>query len=163
MYHITREKFWSRGTTLEKKNHNESKAPLYGGCNVKGIVPIEPMNGNIEGDYSGTRATYYMPRKNILDMLNASYADEDGLFINNRGETVVCCNPNRTIHTLFRKDRLMEVLHSKGLDLVWIVVLEKFYNPHDGSYNSKMTMPSGLFYMDENDKIKGTMTLHKRQ
>ena len=29
--------------------------------------------------------------------------------------------------------------------------------------NSKMTMPSGLFYMDENDNIKGTMTLHKRQ
>lgn len=121
------------------------------------------MNGNIEGDYSGTRATYYMPRKNLLDMLNARYADEDGLFINNRGETIVCCNPNRTNHILFRKDRLLEALHSKGLDLVWIVVLEKFYNPHDGSYNSKMTMPSGLFYMDENDNIKGTMTLHKRQ
>lgn len=163
LYHITREKYWSRGTTLEKKNHNDGKAPLYGGCNVKGIVPIEPMNGNIEGDYSGTRATYYMPRKNLLDMLNARYADEDGLFVNNRGETIVCCNPNRTNHILFRKDRLLEALHSKGLDLVWIVVLEKFYNPHDGSYNSKMTMPSGLFYMDENDNIKGTMTLHKRQ
>ena len=66
------------------------------------------------------------------------------------------------IHS-FGKIDSKEALHSKGLDLVWIVVLEKFYNPHDGSYNSKMTMPSGLFYMDENDNIKGTMTLHKRQ
>lgn len=163
LYHITREKYWSRGTNLEKQNHKDSRVPLYGGCNVKGIVPIELMNGNIEGDFSGTRATYYMPCKCLMEMLNASYADEDGLFINDRGEIVVCCNPNRTIHTLFLKDRLLEVLHSNGLDLVWIVVMEKIYNPHDGSYNSKMTMPSGLFYMDEDGNIEGSMTLHKRQ
>ena len=162
LYHISREKYWSRGTHLEKSYHKDIKEPLFNNCSVKGISPVELMNGNIENDHSGTRATYYMPCKKLLYLLNASYADEDGSFVNDRGEIVVCCNPNRTSHTLFRKDRLIEALHSVGMDLVWIVVLEKIFSSHLGG-DTKMTMPSGLYYMNENGVINGSMTLHKRQ
>lgn len=163
LYHISREKYWSRGSQIEKANHKDGKEPLYKDCIVNGLFPVELMNGRIEGDHSGTLATYYMPRKTIMDLLDANYADEDGLFVNNNNEVVVCCNPNRTRHILFKKDSLLEALHSKEMDLIWIVVLEKFYSPHDGTYNSKMTMPSGLFYIDENGCIQGSMTLHKRR
>lgn len=162
LYHISREKYWSRGTCLEKKYFKDKTEPLFEGCPVKGIFPIELMNGNMENDHSGTRATYYMPRENIMKLLNARYSDEDGVFLNQSNEPVVCCNPGRTIHSLFRKDCFLDAIHSIGKDLIWIVVLEKIYNPRDGSHNNKMTMPSGLYYMDDDGIIKGTMTLHTR-
>lgn len=163
-YHITREKYWSRGVALDEKYYKNNKKPLYNGCPIKGQLLCELMNGNIEDDHSGTRATYYMPTKEMFNMLHIDYADEDGLFLNTDGEIIVCCNPNRTLHTLYRKDALQEELKNNNLGLVWIVVLEKIYNPNDYRHlDSRITTPSGLFYMDEKGEIKGNMTLHKRR
>ena len=114
------------------------------------------MNGNIEGDYSGTRATYYMPTAELMQLLNCSYADEDGLFTDEKGSLVVRCNPDRTDHTLFRTDSLKRILDEKGWDIVWIVDMEKI-GSGKRLYGGKMVVSSGLIYFDYKGSLAGRL------
>lgn len=161
---ISREKYWSRAFCNDiDKNIKDSMQPIYKGCNVNGIYTIEEMNGNIEDDCSGTPTRYYMPIRSLQSMLNATYADEDGLFINDKDEVVICCNPNsqRICHTLIHRDRLLDVLRMDGLDIVWIVDVEKSYNSRvNAKMNYRRTMSCGLFYLDDKGNISGTMKIH---
>ena len=155
-YFIAREKYWSNGYKALEKYHKNTWKPLYADSPIKAKVLCEGMNGNIEGDYSGTRATYYMPTAELMQLLNCSYADEDGLFTDEKGSLVVRCNPDRTDHTLFRTDSLKRILDEKGWDIVWIVDMEKI-GSGKRLYGGKMVVSSGLIYFDSKGSLAGRL------
>ena len=166
LYYISREKYWSGAYSNDTKNNiKDLMKPLYKRSRIKGMYTLESLNGGIH-ENSGIQTQYNMPVECLLRMLNATYAEEDGFFINDNGEIVVCCNPSsqRIGHTLSHKDRLLTALNSNGLDLVWFVNIEKSYSSRvNGKIVHRGTISCGLFYLDENSNINGTLTLHKEE
>ena len=143
------------------KYHGNKWDSVFRGCKVKGFLAFEEMNGNIEGDHSGTRATYYIPRQDIMQSFDCIYADEDGVLVDSYNEPVVCCNPNRTIHTLFRADKLKKYLNDNDLDIIWIVQFEKFVDVGGHhSYNHRANY-NGFMYFDDSESIIGNLKAHK--
>lgn len=162
-YYVTREKYWSRACKIDKPYTARKWEPLFEGCKVNVMVPYVAMNGNIEGDDSGTRASYNMPIQTIFEDMNMRYADVDGDFIQD-GKLCATCNPNRTNHFLMHCDRLVHYLKSKNLDIVWIVDSERFFNPDSYvSVPAGIWQHSGLFYLDEKGELQGTFKVKIRK
>lgn len=158
---ITREKYWSEGSIAIEKYYGNTWNNIFRGCKIKGILAFEDMNGNIEGDYSGTRARYYMPIQDIIQSFDCTYADEDGVFVDSLNESVVCCNPNRTLHTLYRADKLKTYLDENDLDVIWIVQFEKIVGLGGFHGYSQRVNYNGFMYYDDYGSITGTLKTHK--
>jgi hypothetical protein len=163
LYLITRERFWSRGYKLLHKEEKSMWKNLYNGCPYKVMATSEPLNGNIEDDHSGTRASYKMPCHYLVNEIGLDYGEVDGDMINNKGEIVATVNPNRTNQLMMRQNDLLTFLQQKKLDIIWVVKIEKVYNPGELESNSiEVKVPSGVFWLDESQKIQGKLNLFKR-
>lgn len=157
---ITREKYWSKGSVALEEYYGNKWSHIFRGCKVKGVLAFEDMNGNIEGDYSGTRAKYYIPIKDIMQSFECTYADEDGILVDPINEPVVYCNPNRTLHTLFRADKLTKYLNENNLEVIWIVQFEKILGEEGArGYNHRVNY-NGFMYFDESGSLTGNLKTH---
>ena len=163
-YHITREKYWSRAYMEETKYYPDKWQELYEECGISVRLLCENLNGNIEDDHSGTRANYFMPTKVMMQLLELDYDNLDGSYVDKDGHLIATSNPNRTSHFLMAKKELVTALRSKGWDIVWIVSMNKFYtHAHTSSTKySRMTLPSGLFYLDDAQNIQGSIQIFDR-
>lgn len=162
-YHIAREKFWSRGYEEEASYHKNKWEVLFTGSSVKAKLICEQYAGDMEDDYSGTRGQCYMPTQEVMNLLGLKYGNSDGEFINSDNKTIGICNPNRPIHLLLSKDELIKALRQNGLDIVWILSMERMYSAGNNWSNSTITYPNGLFYLDDDCNIQGKITIHERK
>lgn len=162
-YYITREKYWSRACYADKSQMSRKWNQLFEGSGVNVMVPYVTMNGNIEGDDSGTRATYYMPVQFVFEDMNVQYGDVDGDFIQN--ETLIgTCNPNRTIHFLMQRNALELYLRSKRLEIVWVVTNMRYVSADRVSFmNPEVWKHSCLVYVDENGELQIIYNSKKQQ
>lgn len=161
-HHIAREKYWSRGAAVEEKYYKNGWEELFYNSQVKAKLLCENFCGNIEDDHSGTISNCYMPTKELMKLMNLHYDIVDGCFDNDNGKMVATYNPSRPKHFLMSKNELLDVLQENGWDIVWIVSIEKMYSMFGDLRPSYMTMLSGLFYLNENNNIEGTIKLFKR-
>lgn len=162
LWHITREKYWSRGVQIEKTYTNNDWQEIFEGSGIKAKMIYESLNGHIEDDYSGTLANYYMPTEELCEALNLDYSIHDGDFIDSNNRLIATCNPKRAGHFLMSKDELMSVLKKNDYDIVWIVSMEKFYSMTSDKKDYRMTIPSGMFYFDNDCRLQGSMKIHSR-
>ena len=161
-YYITREKYWSRACDEDKSLISRKWNPLFEGSGVNVIVPYVTMNGNIEGDDSGTRVTYYMPIQSVFEDMNLQYADVDGDFIQN-GTLCGTCNPNRTIHFLMQRNALEQYLNSKNLEIVWVITNMRYVSADRRSFmNSEVWKHSCLVYVDAKGELQIVYNVKKQ-
>lgn len=162
-YHLAREKFWSRGYAEELISHKNKWEELFTRSGVKAKVICEQYAGDIEDDYSGTRGQCYMPTQEVMNLLGLKYGHLDGEFISSENKTIGICNPHRPIHFLLSKDELVNKLRQNGLDIVWILSMERMYSADNHWSHSTITYPNGLFYLDDDCNIQGSITIHERK
>ena len=171
LYQIfSREYYWSSAFTFFNK-------PYYGGEDWIEITSIpkklaiskvhrttEFFNWEEEFDYSKeTAIQYYYPSQIIKDGLNLKYSSRDGEFIDERGE-VICFDPSVNSKSfsgvLIDKIQLLEWLNKSNLSIIWKVSGEKqiIGNYSRGKENFGRTKLSGLYILEDNSSIKGSLT-----
>lgn len=124
-----------------------------------------------EEDYSKETSFYcLMPSKQLFDGLRMQYADEEGIFLNEKGK-VICFDAGvvekSKNYLLVRKDALLDYLKTHHKKILWYVLGEKnIIGLH--SYNNIPNLPmwlvvSGTYTLDEEGKVTGCMrTSHER-
>lgn len=161
-YYFVREKYWSRACKMDEAETKRLWDEFYQGSKVKVMMPYVGMSGDPEDDKSGTRASYYMPIRKVFEEMHLQYADTDGDLLLNK-EVCATSNPNRSNHFLMNSEVLMRYLEENDLDIIWVVISERFRSIDDFSFQgSKLYYHSGLYYMDENGELKGAMNVWQR-
>lgn len=124
-----------------------------------------------EEDHSKETSFYcLMPSKQLFDGLKMQYADEEGVFLNEKGK-VICFDAGvvekSKNYLLVRKDALLDYLKTHHKKILWYVLGEKnIIGLH--SYNNIPNLPmwlvvSGTYTLDKEGKVIGCMrTSHER-
>lgn len=124
-----------------------------------------------EEDHSKETSFYcLMPSKQLFDGLRMQYADEEGIFLNEKGK-MICFDAGVVEKSknclLVRKDALLDYLKTHHKRILWYILGEKnIIGLH--SYNNIPNLPmwlvvSGTYTLDEKGKVIGSLrTSHER-
>jgi len=105
------------------------------------------------------KISFLKPSKLLFSGLN--YSRKEGQFANKDGD-IICFDPSiydsGPSSLLFRKERLIEILKSKGMHLIWIVSGEKqiIGSAYDNESSYVSHSIEGLYYLDSEFEITGS-------
>ncbi|WP_447642609.1 MULTISPECIES: AVAST type 2 anti-phage system protein Avs2 [Chitinophagaceae] len=155
---FNRENYWSPAATMDNKRRKIWE-PIRD-TRFKIIVTTNEAVGEMSKDKSGAHFSYKMPCKTLFDGMGLQYAKEDGSFRNNKGEIVV--KHISPLGIMIRKRDFFSFLESKGYDIVWTLLGEKFVmNNKVNDGNDYFRVISGVYQLD-NEKPVGHLFLSER-
>lgn len=153
---INRENYWSPLSQQELKG--VSPWVKIQDSSHKVMLSTAEAVGEMSEDKSGAHFNYMMPSKPIFEGMGLSYAENDGDFLNDAGESVVLnINPRGV---LIRKQDFVAYLNENNLDVIWALSGEKSANGE--SYReSYRTSISGVYSLDNQEQINGSFKLNE--
>ncbi|GFD92211.1 hypothetical protein KUL156_41720 [Alteromonas sp. KUL156] len=158
---FSREKFWSPAYFDSYRDDEWSE--VY--CRETGenmeeklIVATTNVKGSISSDKSGANFKYNIPCRRIFEGMNLQYSNIDGDFINDK-EINVVTNINKR-GTLINKKEFLSFLKENNMEIIWTLLGEKIAQSEGGFYH--FGVPCGVFYLDENNLVKGEMNMFER-
>jgi len=118
-----------------------------------------------EEDYSKeTSYRFLIPSKHLFEGMKMQFADEEGVFMNEKGE-VICFDAGAVekskTYLLIRKEALMDYLKKHHKKIMWYVLGEKnIIGIHN--YRSVPNLPmwlivSGTYTLDESGRVVGSL------
>lgn len=157
---LNREKFWSPAYYCEERE--EPWEEIFYNHKSTGLVimaAVQDAKSHISADKSGAESTYKIPCEQLFNDLDLIYAENDGDFVNPKGELVVK-NVPKSGGLMINKDILLNHLEKNDLDIIWTLLGEKmaFISYGEQSY---FGAPCGVFHL-ENGEFQGQLNHYER-